>query len=68
MNVQITPKMKFFIAESQRVAGEIVDYSAIAKDGATVDFSSGNGLGKFYARVIQNTDGKFDVMYYDNFE
>ncbi|KIN03349.1 hypothetical protein OIDMADRAFT_51318 [Oidiodendron maius Zn] len=68
MKVQVTPKMKFFVSESQQVAGEIVDYSAVARDGATIDFSSGQGLGKFYARVVQNTDGRFTVTYYDAFE
>ncbi|EHK18285.1 uncharacterized protein TRIVIDRAFT_77102 [Trichoderma virens Gv29-8] len=68
MNVQITPKMKFFISESQQVAGEIVDYGSIARDGATIDFSSGEGQGKFYARVVQNTDGRFTVTYYDNYD
>ena len=67
MKVQVTPKMKFFVSEGQQVAGEIVDYSAIARDGATIDFSSGEGLGKFYARVVQSTDGRFTVTYYDSF-
>lgn len=67
MKVQVTPKIKFFIAESQLVAGEIVDYTAIARDGAEIDFSSGAGLGKFYARVVQGTDGVFTVTYYDDF-
>lgn len=65
MNIQITPKMKFFVTESQQVSGEIVDYYSVARDGATIDFSSGEGMGKFYARVVQNTDGRFDVTYYD---
>ena len=60
--------MKFFVMESQQVAGEIVDYSAITRDGATVDFSSGDGQGKFYARVIHETDGSFKIEYYDNFD
>ena len=67
MKVQVTPKMKFFVSESQQVAGEIVDYSAIARYGATIDFSSGEGLGKFYARVVQSIDGRFTVTYYDSF-
>jgi len=68
MNIQITPKFKFFISESQQVSGEIVDYQAVAREGAAVDFSSGEGAGKFYARAIQNNDGRFDVTYYDNLE
>ncbi|KAL6695514.1 hypothetical protein J3F84DRAFT_374568 [Trichoderma pleuroticola] len=68
MNIQITPKMKFFVSESHQVPGEIVDYDAVVRDGATIDFSSGEGQGKFYARVIQNTDGRFAVTYYDNFD
>ncbi|PNP52489.1 hypothetical protein THARTR1_06957 [Trichoderma harzianum] len=68
MNIQITPKIKFFVSESHQVPGEIVDYDAVVRDGATIDFSSGEGQGKFYARVIQNTDGKFAVTYYDNFD
>ncbi|KAF5855991.1 hypothetical protein ETB97_008110 [Aspergillus alliaceus] len=68
MKVQISPKMKFFVSESQQVAGEIVDYSAVSRSGATIDFSSGEGLGKSYARVVQGTDGKFTVEYYDHFD
>ncbi|KAL7942067.1 hypothetical protein V8C42DRAFT_333498 [Trichoderma barbatum] len=68
MNVQITPTMKFFVSESQQIAGEIVDYNSIVRDGATIDFSDGEGQGKFYARVIQGTDGRFAVSYYDNFD
>jgi hypothetical protein len=68
MNIQVSPKMKFFISESQQVAGEIVDFNAVARDGATIDFSSGEGLGKFYARVVQSTGGRFTVTYYDNFD
>ncbi|KAF7907935.1 uncharacterized protein EAE98_012468 [Botrytis deweyae] len=66
--IQIAPKMKFFVAESQQVPGEIADYAAVSRDGATIDFSSGPGLGKFHARVVQSTDGKFNVRYYDSFE
>lgn len=68
MNIQITPKMKFFVSESHQVSGEIVDYDAVVRDGAIIDFSSGEGQGKFYARAIQNTDGRFTVTYYDNFD
>jgi hypothetical protein len=67
MNVQITPKMKFFVSESQQVPGEIVDHGSVSRDGATIDFSSGEGRGKFYARVVQESDGKFTVTYYDNY-
>lgn len=68
MNIQVSPKMKFFVSESQQVAGEIVDSNAVARDCATIDFSSGPGLGKFYARVVQSTDGRFTVTYFDNFD
>ncbi|KAE8379327.1 hypothetical protein BDV26DRAFT_291352 [Aspergillus bertholletiae] len=68
MKIQISPKMKFFVTESQQVAGEIVDYGAVLRDGATIDFSSGEGLGKFYARVVQGTNGGFTVTYYDSFD
>ncbi|RFU72136.1 hypothetical protein TARUN_10123 [Trichoderma arundinaceum] len=68
MNIHITPKMKFFISESQQVPGEIVDYSSVSRDGAAIDFSSGEALGKFYARAVQGNDGKFTVTYFDNFE
>ncbi|KAL7918269.1 hypothetical protein ACQKWADRAFT_304582 [Trichoderma austrokoningii] len=68
MKIQITPKMKFFITESQQVPGEIVDYHAVTRDGATVDFSSGEGHGKFYARVVQGSDGRYTVSYYEAFD
>ncbi|KAJ4148072.1 hypothetical protein LMH87_002560 [Akanthomyces muscarius] len=68
MKLQVTPKMKFFVTESQQIAGEIVDYSSVARDGATVDFTGGPGQGKYYARVVQTSDGQFQVTYYDNFE
>lgn len=48
--------------------GEIVDYSTVSRDGATVDFTSGDGMDKVYARVIQGSDGKFQVEYYDSFD
>ncbi len=60
--------MKFFVAESQPVPGEIADYDSVTRDGATIDFTSGSGLGKFFARVVQRNDGKFDVSYYDSYE
>ncbi|PON25324.1 hypothetical protein TGAM01_v205618 [Trichoderma gamsii] len=68
MSIQITPKMKFFITESQQVPGEIVDRHAITREGATIDFSSGEGEGKFYARVVQGTDGRYTVAYYSGFD
>ena len=68
MKVQVSPKMKFYVSESQQVPGEIVDYHAVTRDGATIDFSEGEGMGKFYARVVQNADGRFDVKYYDRFD
>lgn len=68
MKIQVIPKMKFFIMESQQVAGEIVDHDAVARDGATIDFSSGEGKGKFYARVVQGTDGRYTVTYYENLD
>ncbi|KAE8357181.1 hypothetical protein BDV27DRAFT_94477 [Aspergillus caelatus] len=61
--IQVTPKMKFFITESQQVPGEIVDYSAVSRDGATIDFSSGEGKGKSFALVVQGSDGGFTVTY-----
>ncbi|KNG88862.1 hypothetical protein ANOM_003683 [Aspergillus nomiae NRRL 13137] len=61
--VQISPKLKFFIAETQHVAGEIVDYSAVSSRGATIDFSSGEGLGKHRASVVHAADGTFTVTY-----
>lgn len=66
--IQITPKMKFFVTESQQVPGEIVDYTTVSRDGATIDFSSGPGLGKLYARVVQSSNGRFDVTYYESFD
>jgi len=68
MNIQISPKMKFFVSESQQVPGEIVDYDSVSRDGAVIDFSSGEGLGKFYARVVHGTDGRFAITYYDAFD
>lgn len=68
MKIQITPKMKFFITESQQVSGEIVDHHAVTRDGATIDFSNGEGKGKFYARVLQGTDGRYTVTYYEAFD
>lgn len=68
MKIQITPKMKFFIMESQQVPGEIVDHHAVAREGATIDFSNGEGKGKFYARAVQGTDGRFTVTYYESLD
>lgn len=59
--------MKFLVSESQQVPGEIVDYSAVARDGAVIDFADGPGRGKYYARAAQGSDGRFTVTYYDNF-
>jgi hypothetical protein len=67
MKIQIKPKMKFFVAESQHVAGEIVEYGSVTRDGGTIDFSSGPGQGKFFARAVQGSNGRFEVTYYDNF-
>ncbi|KAI5460509.1 hypothetical protein BGZ63DRAFT_404980 [Mariannaea sp. PMI_226] len=65
MKIQITPKMKFYIMESQQVPGEIVDYHSVAREGGVIDFTSGEGQGKFFARVIQGNDGRFKVEYMD---
>lgn len=67
-SIQVTPKMKFYISESQQVPGEIVDMRAVSGEGATVDFSSGEGQGKFYARAVQGNDGGFTVTYYSNMD
>ncbi|TFB01842.1 hypothetical protein CCMA1212_006321 [Trichoderma ghanense] len=67
MNVQVIPKMKFFISESQQVPGEIVDYHSVTREGAAVDFSEGEGKGKFFARAVQGSDGRFEVTYYDGY-
>lgn len=68
MSIQIIPKMKFYITESQQVSGEIVDHHAVTREGATIDFSSGEGKGKFYARVVQGEDGRYTVTYYSDFD
>ncbi|KAM0520694.1 hypothetical protein ACHAPE_003091 [Trichoderma viride] len=68
MSIQITPKMKFYVTESQQVPGEIVDHHAVTREGATIDFSSGEGEGKFYARVVQGADGRFTVTYHQEFD
>ncbi|PYI35500.1 hypothetical protein BP00DRAFT_334200 [Aspergillus indologenus CBS 114.80] len=65
-SIQVTPKMRFFVAESQQVPGEIVDRSAVERDGAVIDFSGGEGAGKFYATVTQGEDGRFTVEYFDS--
>ncbi|RAK77811.1 uncharacterized protein BO72DRAFT_527298 [Aspergillus fijiensis CBS 313.89] len=65
-NIQVTPKMRFFTTESHQISGEIVDRSAVERYGAVVDFSSGEGAGKFYATATQNEDGRFTVKYFDS--
>ncbi|RAH47301.1 uncharacterized protein BO95DRAFT_462328 [Aspergillus brunneoviolaceus CBS 621.78] len=64
--LQVTPKMRFFATESQQVPGEIFDRSAVERDGAVVDFSSGEGAGKFHATATQNQNGRFTVKYFDS--
>ncbi|PYH79251.1 hypothetical protein BO82DRAFT_376577 [Aspergillus uvarum CBS 121591] len=55
-SIQVTPKMRFFVTESQQ------------RDGAVVDFSSGEGAGRFYATVTQGEDNGSTVKYYDSFD
>jgi len=66
MKIQVTPKMKFFISESEQISGEIVDYSAVSRDGAAIDFSEGEGLDKYYAHVVQHNDGRFEITYHEH--
>ncbi|RAL12481.1 uncharacterized protein BO97DRAFT_57954 [Aspergillus homomorphus CBS 101889] len=66
-SIQIIPRQKFFITESQQYPGEIVDRYAVEREGATIDFSRGEGAGKFYARVVQKEDGRFEVTYSESF-
>ncbi|KAJ0417794.1 hypothetical protein BJY00DRAFT_315585 [Aspergillus carlsbadensis] len=65
MNISVKPKMKFFVAESYHGPREIVDYKPTVRDAATIDFTSGEGAGKFNARVVQGKDHSFEVTYHD---
>lgn len=66
MNVQVIQKMKSFALETPQILGEIVDYSSVVRDGATIDFTTGQGQGKFYICGVQSTNRKFTITYYDN--
>jgi hypothetical protein len=67
MNIQITPKMKFYILESQYEPGVIVDYKSVSSTAANIDFSSGPGSGNTYAVVTQGNNGRFTVEYHPRF-
>jgi hypothetical protein len=60
---QITPITEFYIAESSFQAGVIVDFQSVSKTAAVINFSSGEGLGKFTAIVTHNNNGTFSVKY-----
>ncbi|KAE8379067.1 hypothetical protein BDV26DRAFT_291651 [Aspergillus bertholletiae] len=59
--------MKFYILESIFEAGVIVDYQSVTREAALIDFTSGQGAGKFYAVVTQDDTGRFTVHYFDNY-
>lgn len=56
----VTPVVKFYVADGLYQAGQIIDYSAVSKNCAVIDFT---GLPQTSATVIQADNGTFTVTY-----
>lgn len=63
----LTPIMKFYVGQFSFQAGEIVDFSTVSAKCGLIDFSSGPGLGKYYAVIKQDEKGVFgDATYHSS--
>lgn len=56
----VTPVVKFYVADGLYVPGQVIDYSAVSNNIATIDFT---GLPQTSATVIQDDYGRFSVTY-----
>lgn len=56
----ITPVVKFYVADGLYVPGQVIDYSAVSNSVATIDFT---GLPQTTATVTQDDYGRFSVQY-----
>lgn len=56
----ITPVVKFYVADGAYTAGQIIDYSVASTTAAVIDFT---GLPKTTATVTQGSNGAFSVQY-----
>ncbi len=56
----ITPVVKFYVADGLYVPGQVIDYSAVSNNIATIDFT---GLPQTTATVTQGANGGFTVTY-----
>ena len=61
--VQITPIMKFYIGQYSFKAGAVVDFQTVSSHCASIDFSTGLGLGKYTAIVKQDSMANWNVEY-----
>jgi hypothetical protein len=57
----ITPVIKFYVADGAYTPGEIIDFSTTSTSAAEVNFT---GLPQTSAVVTQNSNGSFTVQYY----
>jgi hypothetical protein len=61
--VNIEPIVKFYVSQFSSVQGTIVNFASASRKAGIIDFSTGAGVGKFGAKVIQGTDGEFTTTY-----
>lgn len=61
MRTSIKPNLRFFISRSSYKPGTIVDFRAITRNAGVVDFSDGEGKGKYFAIVTYDRLGIFNV-------
>ena len=57
----ITPVIKFYIAEGAYTPGQIIDYTTVSTTAGVVDFT---GKAQINVVVTQGTDGSFTPKYY----
>lgn len=57
----ITPVIKFYVADGAYTPGQIIDYTATATKAAAIDFT---GRAQDSVVVTQDAHGKFSVQYY----
>lgn len=56
----ITPVVRFYVADGAYTAGQIIDFTAESANHATIDFTGQPGT---KVTVVQGADGSFSVVY-----
>jgi hypothetical protein len=64
MKYNIAPVVKFYVAEGFSQQGALVDFSGGSGTAGVIDFTSGDGQGKFGCTVTQDGTDTFTAKYF----